>query len=655
VEVASKARHANPVQRAKHSRVVIPLSPVNRTGQAEINSILRSTGVQAKLTIGQPNDKYEQEADRVADQVMRMSDADVTQRVEAGAVQPMRVQRVCPECEEDMAQRQAMVEDEEFQAKEMPEQTSQVNSAVESRINSLKGSGQPLDLATRSFFEPRFGHDFSSVRVHYDGQAEGVSHSINARAFTLGSDIVFGAGEYAPSSFSGKKLLAHELTHVVQQKFTNQGAGSMGMHKLAQPRVMRLITHTGTPTNCHNWSIPLPPWIAGSLAHKQLEAYFSINSGSTGTLIPEVPIPRATKLAGAMVGVSSPPLGTPPGFADLWGLGPSSVQIGEIKSTYQGGVVATREAAHYLLRHTEWLGRSPSIHLDDIVYQALQGGRTSMLGIPMNGLAAVTGTGIPIGLFIGDPGKMLWAEADSTGAVCYWCVGAGIVNPAWALVLLPLLQSLADGFWAVVNAIGDFIDWIGEGVEGIAAWGQEYPVLAFIALLMIVIVGYVLAIILGFLEAPTLGADTPLTIGSFATATAALVALLALVGILGGDIEPAVNEMAAFANPQTDASGDLGADYERDADRGEWRSASVPGYSTFTGERLTVALNSLQGQVQSKVADLANPFVDSSGVDASVANIAKVNQAASFLSSHPNPRLQSLGSRVEQISKGIWA
>ena len=81
----------------------------------------------------------------------------------------------------------------------------------------LRSSGQPLDSATRSFFEPRFGYDFSQVRVHTDSDAAKAAQSISAHAFTMGRDIVFGANQYMPSTEAGGQLLAHELTHVVQQ------------------------------------------------------------------------------------------------------------------------------------------------------------------------------------------------------------------------------------------------------------------------------------------------------------------------------------------------------------------------------------------------------------------------------------------------------
>ena len=81
----------------------------------------------------------------------------------------------------------------------------------------LRASGQPLEAATRAFMEPRFGHDFSRVRVFADASADNAARAVQARAYTIGRNIVFGAGEYAPGSVNGKRLLAHELTHVVQQ------------------------------------------------------------------------------------------------------------------------------------------------------------------------------------------------------------------------------------------------------------------------------------------------------------------------------------------------------------------------------------------------------------------------------------------------------
>lgn len=230
-----------------------PAGAAQQAQLAEIRTILRTTGVQARLTIGQPNDKYEREADRVSDRVMRMSNGDVRQRMETGVIQRMQIQRRCSGCEEEMAQRQQKEEDETVQAKlnqetlqrqedseeeepvqakETPEQTPHVSSTNESRINSFNGGGQPLDKVTRNYFEPRFGLDFSRVRVHQDGYAADVSRSINARAFTMGNNIVFDSGQYQPQSSEGKRLLGHELTHVVQQEGRGQGIQRKKRHEL---------------------------------------------------------------------------------------------------------------------------------------------------------------------------------------------------------------------------------------------------------------------------------------------------------------------------------------------------------------------------------------------------------------------------------------
>ncbi len=191
--------------------------------------------VQAKLKIGQPGDKYEQEADRVAEQVMRMPEPSVQRKP------------VCSSCkgkkdaEDKLLQAKPLVgqitslvqrkpepeakkdedEDKILQAKAVDSTAagSQVDHPLIQSV--LSSPGQPLDMATRSFMEPRFGQDFSGVRVHTDGQAAESARAVNARAYTVGRDVVFGAGEYAPGSGEGRRLMAHELTHVMQQKSHN--------------------------------------------------------------------------------------------------------------------------------------------------------------------------------------------------------------------------------------------------------------------------------------------------------------------------------------------------------------------------------------------------------------------------------------------------
>ena len=120
------------------------------------------------------------------------------------------VRRKCADCEKETMQRK-----ESSQPTEPGNETS-------SYINSLSSKGAPLPESTRNFFEPRFGYDFSDVKIHNDTDAAKSSQSINALAYTVGNNIVFNQNQFSPEGDSGKKLLAHELTHVVQQN--NKGA-----------------------------------------------------------------------------------------------------------------------------------------------------------------------------------------------------------------------------------------------------------------------------------------------------------------------------------------------------------------------------------------------------------------------------------------------
>jgi len=95
--------------------------------------------------------------------------------------------------------------------------------APESVSKALRSPGQPLDTSSRGYFEPRFGHDFSGVRVHSDAGAAQSARDINARAYTVGNNIVFGAGRFAPGAAAGRQLLAHELAHTIQQRGVNAG------------------------------------------------------------------------------------------------------------------------------------------------------------------------------------------------------------------------------------------------------------------------------------------------------------------------------------------------------------------------------------------------------------------------------------------------
>ena len=115
-------------------------------------------------------------------------------------------------------------EEEVLHARDLLDQTPEVTPNIEARINAIRGGGQPLPGSTWAFFEPRFGQDFSQVRLHTDARAADAARAVNARAFTVGRDVVFGVGQYAPETTPGGRLLAHELTHVVQQGMSSSAA-----------------------------------------------------------------------------------------------------------------------------------------------------------------------------------------------------------------------------------------------------------------------------------------------------------------------------------------------------------------------------------------------------------------------------------------------
>ncbi len=186
-----------------------------------IQRLLRSRAIQAKLTINEPGDQYEQEADRVAERVMRMLDLSLTEKTAVSRwPRGVRIQRMCPGCEEELHRQPIEEEDEEetLQTKEVPGHTPEVTPDVQAQVNPIEGGGQPLPQSVRAFFEPRFGHDFSQVRIHTDGRAAESANAVHSLAYTVGRDIVFGAGRYAPETLAGRRLVAHELTHILQQR-----------------------------------------------------------------------------------------------------------------------------------------------------------------------------------------------------------------------------------------------------------------------------------------------------------------------------------------------------------------------------------------------------------------------------------------------------
>jgi peptidoglycan hydrolase-like protein with peptidoglycan-binding domain len=272
-------------------------------GNRGVQHLLRAGLLQPKLTISHPNDVYEQEAERVADEVMRMPEPAVDRGGHTSR-RAVAIQRSCPACE-DALQRQPL-EEEELQAKPTAEalwdqggdpetalpgpsvkeaarntggqsqgwlqamwstgqteplepvwfagvqslpgagqrglqchqtvadgaQTEAAGPEIESAVSELRQGGVTLPSQEREFFEPRFSASFAHVRIHADERADRVARAIRAEAFAVGSHIGFRANRYAPGSELGRRLLAHELTHVVQQT---------GGTPLSEPAVQRTI------------------------------------------------------------------------------------------------------------------------------------------------------------------------------------------------------------------------------------------------------------------------------------------------------------------------------------------------------------------------------------------------------------------------------
>jgi hypothetical protein len=184
----------------------VRLAPAQRARGRAVAPSSRPSAVPARLFIGHVDDSLEHEADRIADQVMRMPDRPVPV-----TVAPRQVSRTCAAC--------AREEEAEtpLQPKPAPGSQAPTSDAPTSVHAALKRPGRMLDTSTRAFFEPRFGRDFSDVRIHTDVSAAASAREINALAYTVGSDIVFADRRYDPHTPTGDRLLAHELAHTVQQ------------------------------------------------------------------------------------------------------------------------------------------------------------------------------------------------------------------------------------------------------------------------------------------------------------------------------------------------------------------------------------------------------------------------------------------------------
>ena len=313
----------------KTSEVVPGSKPESASSPSLVMRLQRSLGnrevggwIQAKLRVGAPNDRYEMEADHIADLVMSFPheprDAPIT-ATHGPILQPCSCGGTCPKCashedgpsslvqrfavsasapesiqrestetcspkdeaatpeeaqehqqEEEQEQELAPPGEEKDKPPEVPVQPKRYSPVttlpddVEDRLNATRSEGEPLPLPTRRLMENRFGYDFSHVRVHMGGSAQRLNHDLNALAFTTGNHIYFAPGQFQPGTRTGQHLLAHELTHVVQQA----GGAALGGHGIVREKadpgtISRMGDFEKKPYYKH--------WVSGELVHYRIE------------------------------------------------------------------------------------------------------------------------------------------------------------------------------------------------------------------------------------------------------------------------------------------------------------------------------------------------------------------------------------------------
>jgi hypothetical protein len=244
----SKFASSNPKTSEKSASIAPQSIPSSQTPIAHFHDFtqipVHSPVIQAKLTIGAPNDRYEQEADRVAAQVVQ--------------------QLYCPAS----IQRSDGL-DEMIQAKSMLQRPDAIgggeaSTQLSSEINNQRGGGEPLDVGLQQSMGQAMGADFSRVRVHTDGQSDRLNQSIQSKAFTTGHDVFFRQGSYEPASQEGQELIAHELAHVVQQHMaldSEEKLQRMPIDKLYDKRKKQALNNLSDDDiseekvkECYTWS-----------------------------------------------------------------------------------------------------------------------------------------------------------------------------------------------------------------------------------------------------------------------------------------------------------------------------------------------------------------------------------------------------------------
>ncbi len=243
----------------------VRLAPAGHAGQ-RISRVL-AQAVQAKFVLGQPGDRHEREADQVAERIVGRPRPDGELEVAPVSALDGRyaMQRMCAECEdeeeselssagESVQRQESEEEEEEVQLEHDPSRPAGSLRGLSTSLEAERSRGRPLPTPDKDLFEDRFGADFSQVRIHTDTRAGELARRLNARAFTVGRNVMFGAGHYAPGTPGGQRLIAHELTHVLQQR-----SGSK-----AKPRGDRIQRWSlgGAPAPFADWEVVPPEHVA---------------------------------------------------------------------------------------------------------------------------------------------------------------------------------------------------------------------------------------------------------------------------------------------------------------------------------------------------------------------------------------------------------
>jgi hypothetical protein len=283
---ATRGKLASPVGEQLFSRPFASRISGRYSQQTASRQAMRSTDgnpLQTKLAIGSVNDPYEQEADRVADHIVNMPESAVSAPLATHPSSSVQRKCACGGSGDDQCTCG-------LNRKTLPQKAgADGSSAMAPPIvhDVLQASGQPLGHDIRAYMEPRFGHDFSQVRVHTDTRAAESAGAVDALAYTVGNHVVFGHGGYDPGSSVGKRLLAHELTHTIQQGASVRraaspvpiGTGGAQISRRTSSTVQRAVTK-----GCVAPSFVVSPVVAsafGTVAELEIEPDYISQMGGT--------------------------------------------------------------------------------------------------------------------------------------------------------------------------------------------------------------------------------------------------------------------------------------------------------------------------------------------------------------------------------------